>query len=135
MVPRISGNNSEKESFLDEGFADFSMVYFYEKQGNPLNGFKVIQIDEVSLDSPLDATNDKVGDSPDAIFYKKGRQAIYELYRTLGEEKFDELMQTYFDQYVYKNATIEGLLQVVENKAGKRSERIGKRICASPIIR
>lgn len=47
------------------------MVYFYEKQGNPLNGFKVIQFDEVSLDSPLDATNDKVGDSPDAIFYKK----------------------------------------------------------------
>ncbi|MEK5437523.1 MULTISPECIES: M1 family metallopeptidase [Paenibacillus] len=116
----LIGNNSEKESFLDEGFADFSMVYFYEKQGNPLNGFKVIQFDEVSLDSPLDATNDKVGDSPDAIFYKKGRQAIYELYRTLGEEKFDELMQTYFDQYVYKNATIEGLLQVVENKAGKK---------------
>ncbi len=115
----LIGNNSETESFLDEGFSDFSMVYFYEKQGNPLNGFKVIQFDEVSLDSPLDATNDKVGDSPDAIFYKKGRQAIYELYRTLGEEKFDELMQTYFDQYVYKNATIDGLLQIIENKVGK----------------
>ncbi|WP_144406996.1 M1 family metallopeptidase [Paenibacillus sp. IHBB 10380] len=116
----LIGNDSETESFLDEGFADFSMVYFYEKQGIPLNGFKVIQFDEVSLDSPLDSTNDKVGDSPDAIFYKKGRQAIYELYRTLGEEKFDELMRTYFDKYVFKNATIDGLLQVVENKAGKK---------------
>lgn len=116
----LIGNDSETESFLDEGFADFSMVYFYEKQGNPLNGFKVIQFDEVSLDSPLVSTNDTVGDSPDAIFYKKGRQAIYELYRMLGEEKFDELMRTYFDQYVYKNATIDGLLEVVEHKTSKK---------------
>ncbi|RUT45484.1 M1 family peptidase [Paenibacillus anaericanus] len=116
----LIGNDSETESFLDEGFADYSMVYFYEKQEVPLNGFKLIQFDEVSLDSPIVSTNDTVGDSPDAIFYKKGRQAIYELYRTLGEEKFDELMQTYFDQYVYKNATIDGLLQIIENKAGKK---------------
>ncbi|GGH21594.1 M1 family metallopeptidase [Paenibacillus segetis] len=115
----LIGNDSERESFLDEGFADFSMVYFYEKQGDMLNGFKVIQYDDVPFDQTIDSTNDKVGDSPDAIFYKKGRQAIYELYRTLGEEKFDELMQTYFEQYVHKNATIDGLLQIVENKAGK----------------
>ena len=29
----LIGNDSETESFLDEGFADFSKVYFAEKQG------------------------------------------------------------------------------------------------------
>ncbi|MCP1185649.1 M1 family metallopeptidase [Paenibacillus sp. 1781tsa1] len=115
----LIGNNSETESFLDEGFADFSMVYFAEKQGDKLNGFRSIQFDTAPVDMAIASTNDEAGDLAGLVYYQKGRQAIYQLYRSVGEEKFDELMRTYFKRYVYQNATIEGLLQTIEDVLGK----------------
>lgn len=115
----LIGNDSETESFLDEGFADFSKVYFAEKQGDKLNGFKSIQFDDSSIERAIASTNEEVGDWASPVYYDKGRQAIYQLYRTVGEEKFDECMREYFKRYVYQNATIEGLLQTIEDVLGK----------------
>ncbi|GAC42725.1 M1 family metallopeptidase [Paenibacillus popilliae] len=114
----IIGNDSEHESFLDEGFADFAMAYFYEAQGNKISGFDGVRMDEYSLEATINSTNDNVGDAPDAVFYKKGRQAIYELYRTVGQAKFDAFMKAYYDRYAYRNATVEGLLQTIEEQFG-----------------
>ncbi|NGP57740.1 M1 family metallopeptidase [Paenibacillus thiaminolyticus] len=114
----IIGNDSEHESFLDEGFADFAMAYFYEEQGNKMSGFDGVRMDEFPLEETINSTNDNVGDSPDAVFYKKGRLAIYELYRTVGQAKFDAFMKAYYDRYAYQNATVEGLLQTVEDQFG-----------------
>ena len=114
----LIGNDSETESFLDEAFADFSMTYFFENSEDKSNGFKAVQLDEGSMDIAIDSPNDTVKDLWDAVYYKKGRQVIYELYRMLGEEKFDQVMQAYFQEFVYKNATIDGLLQVVGEQAG-----------------
>nr|WP_154894211.1 M1 family metallopeptidase [Paenibacillus xylanexedens] len=120
----LIGNNSETESFLDEGFADFSKVYFAEMQGDDLNGFKSIQIDDVSwIDKPIASTNTEVGDMESPTFYNKGRQAIYQLYRMVGEDKFDSFMQEYFKRYEYKNATIQGLLQTIQDMLG---DEVGK---------
>lgn len=115
----LIGNDSETESFLDEGFADFSKVYFSEKQGDLINGFKSIQSDEGSFDKVIGAPNNEVGELANPVYYGKGRQAIYELYRTVGEEKFDAFMKEYFSRYVYKNASIQGLLQTIEETLGK----------------
>lgn len=117
----LIGNDSETASFLDEGFADFSKVYFAEKQGDKLNGFRAIQIDESSLELAIASNNDEVGDMASPVYYDKGRQAIYQLYRTVGEEKFDRMMREYFKRYVYKNATIEGLLQTIDDVLGKEA--------------
>ncbi|MFG1732875.1 M1 family metallopeptidase [Paenibacillus sp. 843] len=117
----LIGNDSEKESFLDEGFADFSKVYFAEKLGDKLNGFKSIQFDDSKVELAIASTNDEVGDLASPVYYEKGRQAIYQLYRSVGEEKFDHLMREYFKRYVYKNATIEGLLQTIEDVLGKEA--------------
>ncbi|MBT2770874.1 M1 family metallopeptidase [Halomonas sp. ISL-60] len=114
----LIGNNSEKESFLDEGFADFSKVYFSEKQGDKINGFKSIQYDDSTVDKAIASTNDEVGDWASPVYYDKGRQAIYQLYRSVGEEKFDAFMKEYFKRYVYQNATIDGLLQTIEDILG-----------------
>ncbi|MUG45898.1 M1 family metallopeptidase [Paenibacillus woosongensis] len=120
----LIGNNSEAESFLDEGFADFSMVYFAEKQGDDLNGFKTIQIDDLSyLDKPIASNNTEVGGETSPVFYKKGRQAIYQLYRMVGEEKFDAFMQEYFNRYAYKNATISGLLHTIQDTLGEEARK------------
>ncbi|MGO4790539.1 M1 family metallopeptidase [Paenibacillus sp. 2KB_20] len=117
----LIGNDSEKESFLDEGFADFSKVYYAEKQGDKLNGFKSIQFDDSKMELAIASTNDEVGDLASPVYYEKGRQAIYQLYRSVGEEKFDRFMKEYFKRYVYKNATIEGLLQTIEDVLGKEA--------------
>ncbi|WP_235439977.1 M1 family aminopeptidase [Paenibacillus sp. DMB20] len=117
----IIGNNSEKESFLDEGFADFSMMYYVEKQGNAANGFKSIQVDESSFETAIASTNDEVGDNANPVFYGKGRQAIYQLYRSVGEEKFDAFMKEYFERYKFKNASIKGLLETIEDVLGKET--------------
>jgi hypothetical protein len=117
----LIGNNSETESFLDEGFADFSKIYFAEKQGDSMNGFKELQSDDSSFDEPIASTNQEVGSNANPVFYGKGRQAIYQLYRLVGEEKFDAFMKEYFKRYEYKNATIAGLLQTIEDTLGKQA--------------
>lgn len=117
----LIGNNSETESFLDEGFADFSKVYFSEKQGDTMNGFKSIQFNDSTVDKAIASTNDEVGDWASPVYYDKGRQAIYQLYRSVGEEKFDAFMKEYFKRYVYQNATIDGLLQTIEDVLGKEA--------------
>ncbi|AIQ34617.1 peptidase M1 [Paenibacillus sp. FSL R5-0345] len=120
----LIGNNSETESFLDEGFADFSRVYFAEMQGDDMNGFKSIQIDDVSwIDKPIVSTNTEVGDMESPTFYNKGRQAIYQLYRMEGEDKFDFFMQEYFKRYKYKNATIQGLMQTIQDTLGDEARK------------
>ncbi|MDR9856854.1 M1 family metallopeptidase [Paenibacillus sp. VCA1] len=129
----LIGNNSEKESFLDEGFADFSKVYFAEKQGDELNGFKSIQIDDLSsVDKPIAATNTEVGDLENPTFYNKGRQAIYQLYRMVGEDKFDAFMQEYFKRYEYKNATIQGLLQTIQDTLGDEARKEMDKVLHDP---
>ncbi|MFE6074016.1 M1 family metallopeptidase [Paenibacillus sp. NPDC057886] len=117
----LIGNNSETESFLDEGFADFSKVYFAEKQGDKMNGFQSIQFDDSTVDKAIASTNDEVGDWASPVYYDKGRQAIYQLYRSVGEEKFNAFMKEYFKRYVYQNATIDGLLQTIEDVLGKEA--------------
>ncbi|MGG3279120.1 M1 family metallopeptidase [Paenibacillus solani] len=129
----LIGNNSETESFLDEGFADFSKVYFADKQGDDLNGFKSIQIDDMSsVDKPIAATNTEVRDLESPTFYNKGRQAIYQLYRTVGEEKFDMFMKEYFKRYEYKNATISGLLQTIQDTLGEEARKEMDKILHDP---
>jgi len=115
----LIGNDSETESFLDEGFADFARVYFADKQGDMLNGFKSIQMATGPIDMIIGSSNNNIGDMADAVYYEKGRQAIYQLYRTVGEEKFDQFMKEYFKRYVYQNTTINGLLQTIEDTLGK----------------
>lgn len=120
----LIGNDSEKESFLDEGFTDFSMVYFEEKQGEVLRGFQSIQFEDLSyIDKPIASNNTEVGGEANPVFYKKGRQAIYQLYRMVGEDKFDAFMQEYFKRYQYKNATNPRAFADDSGYARKRSAK------------
>ncbi|MEK4852036.1 M1 family metallopeptidase [Paenibacillus sp. FSL H7-0756] len=129
----LIGNNFETESFLDEGFADFSMVYFAEKQGDAINGFKSIQMDDLtSIDKPIAATNTEVEDLANPTFYGKGRQALYQLYRMAGEDKFDSFMQEYFKRFEYKNATIQGLLQTIQDTLGAEMRKEMDKILHDP---
>lgn len=114
----IIGNNSETESFLDEGFADFAMCYFFESKG-------IRSMDSTEFAAmPYRQTCRLIQSMtrPEIygrlLFYKNGRLAIYELYRTVGEEKFDSFMKEYFNHYAYRNATVDGLLNTIEDQLG-----------------
>ena len=54
------------------------------------------------MELAIASNNDEVGDMASPVYYDKGRQAIYQLYRSVGEEKFDQFMREYFKRYVYK---------------------------------
>ncbi|OWA37597.1 hypothetical protein B9G55_05970 [Saccharibacillus sp. O16] len=115
----LIGNDSEHESFLDEGFADFSTAYFYEKQGDTESGFDPIRFDDFPSEHAIAETNDQVGDAANEVYYAKGRQAIYQLYRSVGESRFDAMMQEYFRRYEYRNATIKGLIDTISDTLGQ----------------
>lgn len=59
----------------------------------------------------------------DYIFYQKGRQAIYQLYRSVGEQQFDAFMKEYFNRFIYQNASINGLLDTIGDVLGKEQRR------------
>lgn len=115
----IIGNNSETESVLDEGFADFFMCYFYEKKGSKLQGFDGMRLGILSEDKAINSTNHKAKNMWNLLFYQGGRLVIYDLYRTVGEKKFVDFMKAYFHRYAYRNATVEGLLTMIEKQFGK----------------
>ncbi|MFF3925879.1 M1 family aminopeptidase [Paenibacillus lactis] len=72
---------------------------------------------------PIASNNTEAEGEANPVFYKKGRQAIYQLYRMVGEDKFDAFMQEYFKRYHYKNATIKGLLQTIQDTLGEEARK------------
>ena len=42
------------------------------------------------------------------VYYDKGRQAIYQLYRTVGEEKFDRMMRNISNDMSTKMLRLRG---------------------------
>lgn len=116
----IIGNNSETESFLDEGFADFSTYYYLDKTKGSENGFESMLLYESGpANKKITSTNKEVDGMASEVYYDRGRTAIYELYKKVGEEKFDKLMQTYFNKYKFKNSTIKRLIETIEEVCGK----------------
>ncbi|NLM34998.1 MAG: M1 family metallopeptidase, partial [Clostridiales bacterium] len=61
------------------------------------------------------------------IVYKIGPIVLEDLRRKVGDEKFDDIFKTYYNKYKYKNASLEGFLDIVEEKGGSEvSEYIRK---------
>lgn len=125
------GNNEFKEPFLDESFTSFSTAYYFEKTQGEYSSKAIkrdlreiyVYIDEMSNIEPK-----KIASSVDnfkemyeynTAIYKKGALVLEDLRNRVGEEKFREIMQEYFKKFKFKNSTIEGFLQVIEEKSGK----------------
>lgn len=116
----VIGNNSETEAVLDEAFAVFTRFYFYNEIHGEDDGFKILLLaaDE-STDKCINIPNNEAGDEAFYIYYDIGAISLYDLYEKIGEEKFNELMQEYFKEYKFKNATVEGFLDIVKKVCGK----------------
>ncbi|WP_051217427.1 M1 family metallopeptidase [Paenibacillus assamensis] len=114
----IIGNNSETEAFLDEGLTHFATSYFYEEQKDDMQGFNGMRMASEPLDKAIASNNEEAGDEAHPLYYERGRLAVYELYRKVGQPTFDRIMQEYYNRYALRNAAITDWLQTIGDIAG-----------------
>lgn len=125
------GNNEFKEPFLDESLTAFSTAYYFDKvdgpysQGSILRSLRASFADsdrsfgEVKI-SPAGSSVDKFNNmlSYNISIYGKGALVFEDLRKRVGDAKFLEVMQAYFKEYKFKNSSIEGLLNIIDQKCG-----------------
>ncbi|WP_186786237.1 M1 family metallopeptidase [Paenibacillus agilis] len=115
----IIGNDSETEGFLDEGLTNFATSYFYEEQKDEMQGFNGMRMASAPSEKAIASNNDEAGDEAHPLYYERGRLAVYELYRKVGQPTFDRIMQEYYNRYALGNASIADWLQTIGDIAGK----------------
>ncbi len=129
------GNNEFKEPFLDEAFATFFTAYYFEKsEGNyssnavlrslRYNFSRMAEFYPKILNLPCAGSNvEKFGNDKGSYvqsMYIKGPLILEDLRKKVGEDNFLTIMQTYFKEYKFKNASIEGFLNIIEKQAGTK---------------
>ena len=122
------GNNEFMEPFLDESLTVFSTALYYEKKDGKYSQNGVLMKIRSSMSmrypnssAPFNTSVDKYKDFHEytETIYRKAPIVFEDLRSQVGEEKFTKIMQTYFNRYLYKNATIEGFLDVVGEVSGE----------------
>lgn len=126
----VVGNDQIDEAWLDEGFATYSEGVFTEKEYGISNGnlyyeyleesakedIKSRAYDGVIL-KPLNRFNDWSDYGP--AVYTGGAMLLNEIRRQVGDQVFFEILQTYYEEFSFKNATTGDFLRVCENVSGK----------------
>lgn len=119
------GNNEFEEPFLDESLTVFTTAYYFEKEYGKehQNGIdytirnSIYPLNILPLNSSVDEFQEW-GDYSETI-YRRGPAFFESLKQKVGEERFIKILKTYFEEYKFKNATIENLLDIIEKVAGK----------------
>lgn len=122
----IVGNNEFSESFLDESLTQYSTAYYYEKQYGKYSDKGIAMTIRSSIYpgdkiTPVNSSVDEFKDIQEyfRVIYHTGSIVFEDLRQKVGDEKFLEILQSYFNEYKMKNASIEGLLNIIEEKGGK----------------
>lgn len=126
----VVGNNEFKESFLDESLTTYSTAYYFEKQygkysqESAFTQFRLHLYPDKTAGLPINSSVDKFASWSEysMIIYRKGPVVFEDLKQRVGEEKFVEILKTYFERYKFKNATIDGFLNIINEIAGKDIE-------------
>jgi len=131
----LVGNNEYDYGWLDEGLTDYSTALFYKF--NPSYGIEFediiknttnsyVNFVEVytkvlgSVDTTMTRNLGEYDTEPEYVYmaYVKGALLFESLRENVGEDKFLTIMQRYFNQYKYKNATPDDLIGVFEKYLG-----------------
>lgn len=126
------GNDQIAEAWLDESFAVYSEVIYYEKEGGEraakyyydnyvLGSYERrrnnINKDEIIL-KPLyefEGWNDYA-----PLVYRKGAVMLHTLRQEVGDEAFFKILSTYYDKYKFHIATTRDFIGTVEEITGKK---------------
>ena len=125
------GNDQIDEAWLDEAFASYSEVIYYENHygktiGNNyykqriLTSFERAKTQFASDNNNdneviLKSVNEFNGWSDyGPLVYRKGAILLHELRSQIGDDAFFEILQNYYQQYQFKIAKTQDYIQVVE---------------------
>lgn len=118
----IIGNNEFKDPILDESFTSYATALFFENlygEYNELAVKRAFLTYVYKYNPPIYRSTDQYSwNDFSVIVYKIGPIVLEDLRRKVGDEKFDDIFKTYYNRYKYKNATLDGFLDIIEEKAG-----------------
>jgi len=126
----VVGNDQIDEAWLDEGFATYSEGVFREKEFGAVSGKHYYENLEESSKEDIEAgvydgvilkplsryTN---WDDYGSAVYTGGAVLLSEIRKQVGDKDFFKIMQTYYTEYSFKNATTGDFLRVCEQVSGK----------------
>lgn len=116
------GNNEFMDPVLDETFTSYATALFFENlygEYNPLAVKGAFLRYPYSYTSPIYRPTDQyTWNDFGVVVYKIGPVVLEDLRRKVGQDKFLEIFKTYYETYKFKNASLEGFLKIVEEKAG-----------------
>jgi len=122
------GNNEFKDSFLDESLTAFSTAYYFEKVYGKYSsrGITIGLRSKIDLfkggSTPINVSVDQIKIREfGKLFYGMGALVFENLRQKVGEEQFLKIIRTYYAENTLKNATLDGLLRVIEEVAGKEA--------------
>jgi aminopeptidase N len=119
------GNNEFKEPVLDETFTSYATALFFEKKFGEYSqmGVKAAFLTRtMKASGPIYRTTDKyTWNDFGLVVYKIGPVVLEDLRQKVGEEKFIDIFKTYYDKYKYKNASLEGFLEIIKEKCGEET--------------
>ncbi|NLZ48382.1 MAG: M1 family metallopeptidase [Clostridiales bacterium] len=118
----IIGNNEFKEPILDESFTSYATALFFENLYGEDNQYGIKRTflnNNYPYKPPIYRSTDQYSWREFSIIvYYIGPVVLEDLRSKVGDEMFDDIFKTYYNRYRYKNATLEGFLGVVKEKAG-----------------
>ncbi len=112
-----------KDIWLNEGFATYaSMLWLEHVQGRAAMD-KQMQTYYNIISTPSNRMvapgNPPVTDLFNGGVYLRGAWTLHALRLTVGDEDFFKIMQTYYDQYKYGNATTEDFITIAQEVSGQ----------------
>ncbi len=126
----LVGNDQIDEAWLDEGFASYSERVYNEKYYGKTIARNQFANNEAVMRSNIGKTRvvkslSEFEDWNDygPIAYSKGAVVLNEIRKDIGDEKFFNILQTYFSRYKYKIATTDDFIAVCEEVNGKDMDK------------
>jgi hypothetical protein len=118
----LVGNDAQGEPWLDEGFASYSQVVYYEGIGRPelaaseLDAFRSSyrQLREARRDAPLGTPPSELRGTYVPVIYAKGALFFQALRGQIGEAAFDRFLKGYYAEGRYREIAGQDLLRSAE---------------------
>lgn len=119
------GSNEYTEPVMDEALTVFTTAYYFEKNYGMYHRNAVLMSIRNNVypekHLPFNSTVDDFKDWGEYGYtiYNKASLLFEDLRHQVGEERFIEILRTYYERYLFKNGTIEAFLEVVEEIGGQ----------------
>ena len=131
----IVGSNSGMEPWLDESFASYTEIVYYEYVGDPSKydyySRKGADLSDSNYNSsikamgsiPINRSYYSFGSEYSFVYaaYEVGKQALFQMEEILGTEEFHGVIREYVRRNAFKNSTADRFFEVLYECAGKNN--------------